>query len=153
MGLVACKSLGQGPVSVQIKVWCFYPPLCQASHYGNAFVGVVATHKIGVAFHHYHKQIHTRACTYTHAYTHMHAHTHTCMHDARTPRTQLRSDVLITGDRVDEAVRIFVDLVLTCMEEVAAVPLYLVDGLAIVDPPSKIYNGEIHYNHHRPIST
>eukprot|EP00983_Pelagomonas_calceolata_P099266 1158439-Pelagomonas_calceolata.AAC.5 len=53
----------------------------------------------------------------------------------------VRSDVLISGARMDEAVRIFIDLVLTCVEEVGAVPLYFVDGIAIMDPPSQIYEG------------
>lgn len=42
---------------------------------------------------------------------------------------------------MDEAVRIFIDLVLTCVEEVGAVPLYFVDGIAIMDPPSQLYEG------------
>jgi len=54
---------------------------------------------------------------------------------------QVRSDVLIAGPRMDEAVRIFIDLVLTCVEEVGAVPLYFVDGIAIMDPPSQVYEG------------
>ncbi len=54
---------------------------------------------------------------------------------------QVRSDVLISGARMDGAVRIFIDLVLTCVEEVGAVPLYFVDGIAIMDPPSQVYAG------------
>ncbi|KAF5834756.1 hypothetical protein DUNSADRAFT_8444 [Dunaliella salina] len=57
------------------------------------------------------------------------------------PALEVRSDVLISGARMDEAVRIFIDLVLTCVEEVGAVPLYFVDGIAIMDPPCQVYEG------------
>ena len=55
---------------------------------------------------------------------------------------QVRSDVLVAGPRLDVAVHLFLDLVLTCMEEVAAVPLHFVDGLAFCDPPSQVCQGK-----------
>ncbi|KAG1662271.1 hypothetical protein FOA52_002160 [Chlamydomonas sp. UWO 241] len=57
------------------------------------------------------------------------------------PEINVRYDIRVTGARIEEAVRIFVDQVLVDLEDVKAVPVYFVEGLSFVDPPSSIYEG------------
>lgn len=40
------------------------------------------------------------------------------------------------GPQLEEALLLFINLVLTDMEELATTPVYFVEGVAIMDPPS-----------------
>lgn len=61
------------------------------------------------------------------------------------PELQVRSDILVQGPRLEEAVAVFLDVVLTSVEDVAEVPVYFVDGLVIQDPPSYHVTGGGHF--------
>lgn len=59
------------------------------------------------------------------------------MHHGR----QVRTDVLVRGVRLEEAVNVFLDVVLTALEDVAEVPVYFVDGVTLEDPPAVVDEG------------
>ncbi|PNH08737.1 hypothetical protein TSOC_004688, partial [Tetrabaena socialis] len=54
------------------------------------------------------------------------------------PELEIRCDVVVRGDKLDEALRLFVDLVMTDVEELNAVPVYFVDGIRIMDGPASV---------------
>ncbi|MEW5318575.1 MAG: hypothetical protein WDW38_009788 [Sanguina aurantia] len=52
------------------------------------------------------------------------------------PEINVRCDVHISGPQLEEALLLFIDLVLSDTEELATTPVYFVEGVAIMDPPS-----------------
>lgn len=54
----------------------------------------------------------------------------------------VRADVLIRGTKVDEALGHFVDLLVSDVRELAAIPVYFVTGITIQDSLSAKANGE-----------
>ncbi|GFR42144.1 hypothetical protein Agub_g2993, partial [Astrephomene gubernaculifera] len=52
------------------------------------------------------------------------------------PELDIRCDVVVRGDKLDEALRLFVDVVLNDVGELHQVPVFFVDGVAIVDGPA-----------------
>ncbi len=57
------------------------------------------------------------------------------------PGPQLRTDVLVRAARLEEAVNVFLDAVLTAVEDLVEVPVYFVEGLSIEDAPSQTIEG------------
>jgi hypothetical protein len=54
----------------------------------------------------------------------------------------VRCDVIILGPRLDEALKLFVDVVLTDMEDLMEVPVFFVDGVTFSEAPSRRGQGE-----------
>ncbi len=78
------------------------------------------------------------------------AHAHKpFMHCTMCPyRAQVRTDVLVRAARLEDAVGVFLDAVLTALEDVAEVPVYFVNGVDILDPPHHTYQGDTGLNTH-----
>ncbi|GAX80614.1 hypothetical protein CEUSTIGMA_g8049.t1 [Chlamydomonas eustigma] len=59
----------------------------------------------------------------------------------KLPELTVRSDIIVKGARLEEGVRIFIDQVLTDLEDIHQVPIYFVEGIAFTDAPSQVYEG------------
>ncbi|GLI65138.1 hypothetical protein VaNZ11_008596, partial [Volvox africanus] len=58
------------------------------------------------------------------------------------PEIEIRCDVVVRGAKLDEALRLFVDLVVADVRELNQIPVYFVDGVTIQDGPAAVPDPE-----------